>query len=485
MSEQDRSLLKPKPPQTVPSTEGAIVEQSLPGTETPSCRASRAQRPRLESSNVFEAPNILFAAAGLAVFVAAVLPKLLRDMPFSMPMVFLGAGMAAFALIPTLPDPDPIVHSDFVLHLSEVCVIISLMGAGLALDRPVGRKRWSTTWRLLGIAMPLCIIAVTLLGLWFLGLGLGAALLVASSLAPTDPVLASEVQVGEPADHEEGANKEDEVRFGLTSEAGLNDGLAFPFVYLAIAISIAGSSPSAWFPEWFGVDVLWRLAVGLLLGFLTGKVLARIFFSARAESLRLSNHSEGFVALAATFLAYGVTEMIEGYGFIAVFVCAVTIRAAEHTHGYHRVLHSYVEQLERLMTVVILVLLGGAIARGLLEGVGWTEVLVALALLLVVRPLAGWLGLLGGKTGPRERIALSFFGIRGIGSLYYLSYALGKGNFGGQAEWLWAFVGLVVALSIVIHGATTSPLMNRLDKLRAKKARAVSGDEGLAPNTPV
>ncbi|WP_461188935.1 cation:proton antiporter [Arthrobacter sp. Z4-13] len=434
---------------------------------------------------MFEAPNILFAAAGLAVFIAAVLPKLLRDMPFSMPMVFLGAGMGAFALIPTLPDPDPVAHGDFVLHLAEVCVIISLMGAGLALDRPVGRKRWSTTWRLLGIAMPLCIIALTLLGLWFLGLGLGAALLVASSLAPTDPVLASEVQVGEPADHDEAANKEDEVRFGLTSEAGLNDGLAFPFVYLAIAISIAGSSPSAWFPEWFGVDVLWRLAVGLLLGFLTGKVLARLFFSARAESLRLSIHSEGFVALAATFLAYGVTEMIEGYGFIAVFVCAVTIRAAERTHGYHRVLHSYVEQLERLLTVVILVLLGGAIARGLLEGIGWTEVLVALAFLLVVRPLAGWLGLLGGKTGPRERIALSFFGIRGIGSLYYLSYALGKGKFADQAEWLWAFVGLVVALSIVIHGATTSPLMNRLDKLREKKARAVSGDEGLAPNTPV
>jgi NhaP-type Na+/H+ or K+/H+ antiporter len=434
---------------------------------------------------VFEAPNILFAAAGLAVFTAAVLPKLLRDMPLSMPMVFLGAGMGAFALIPTLPDPDPVAHGDFVLHLSEICVIISLMGAGLALDRPVGRRRWSTTWRLLGIAMPLCIIGLTLLGMWFLGLGLGAALLVASSLAPTDPVLASEVQVGEPADHDGGTTREDEVRFGLTSEAGLNDGLAFPFVYLAIAISIAGASPSAWFPQWFAVDVLWRLAVGLLLGFLTGKVLARLFFSARAESLRLSNHSEGFVALAATFLAYGVTEMIEGYGFIAVFVCAVTIRAAERTNGYHRVLHSYVEQLERLLTVVILVLLGGAIARGLLEGIGWAEVLVALAFLLVVRPVAGWLGLLRGKTGPRERIALSFFGIRGIGSLYYLSYALGKGRFADQAEWLWAFVGLVVALSIVIHGATTSPLMNRLDRLRVKKALAVSGDEGLAPNTPV
>ena len=435
--------------------------------------------------HVFEAPNILFAAAGLAVFTAAVLPKLLRNMPFSMPMVFLGAGMAAFALIPTLPNPDPLAHGDFALHLSEICVIVSLMGAGLALDRPFGRSNWSTTWRLLGVAMPLCIVLLTVLGMGFLGLGLGAALLVASSLAPTDPVLASEVQVGEPADNDDDANQEDEVRFGLTSEAGLNDGLAFPFVYLAIAISIAGPDPAGWFPEWFGVDVLWRLAIGLLLGFLTGKLLARLFFSARKESLRLSNHSEGFVALAATFLAYGLTEMVEGYGFIAVFVCAVTIRAAEHTHGYHRVLHSYVEQLERLLTVVILVLLGGAIARGLLAGMGLAEVLVALVFLLLVRPLAGWLGLLGGKTGPRERIALSFFGIRGIGSLYYLSYALGKGEFPDQAEWLWGFVGLVVAMSIVIHGATTSPLMNRLDRLREKKARAVSGDEGLAPNTPV
>ncbi len=90
--------------------------------------------------------------------------------------------------------------------------------------------------------MPLCIMGLTLLGLWFLGLGLGAALLVAASLAPTDPVLASEVQVGEPADEDDEADKEDEVRFGLTSEAGLNDGLAFPFVYLAIAISVVGAA---------------------------------------------------------------------------------------------------------------------------------------------------------------------------------------------------------------------------------------------------
>ncbi|QDY89469.1 sodium:proton antiporter [Arthrobacter sp. UKPF54-2] len=434
---------------------------------------------------MFEAPSVVFTAAGIAVFIAAVLPKLLRNAPLSMPMVFLGAGMLAFTLMPALPDPNPLQYGEFVTVLTEVCVIVSLMGAGLALDRPPGRRQWSTTWRMLGLAMPLCIIALTLLGLWFLGLGLGAALLVAAALAPTDPVLASEVQVGEPADEEEGTGREDEIRFGLTSEAGLNDGLAFPFVYLAIAISFAGASPSGWLGHWLAVDVLWRIGVGVLLGLATGKLLGRLFFTARHESVRLSNHSEGFVALAATFLAYGVTQMVAGYGFVAVFVCAVTIRAAERTHGFHRVMHSYVEQLERLLTVVILVLLGGAIARGLLAGIGWTEVLVALAFLLLVRPLAGWLGLARGKTGPRERIAISFFGIRGIGSLYYLAYALGQGNFGAQAEQLWAFVGLVVAMSIVLHGATTAPVMNRLDRLRQRRAVEQHGDEGEAPFTAI
>ncbi|WP_458107581.1 cation:proton antiporter [Arthrobacter sp. R3-55] len=433
---------------------------------------------------MFEAPSILFLSAGFAVLAAAVLPKLLRNMPLSMPMVFLGSGMLAFTLLPDLPSPDPVQYADFTTHLSEVCVIISLMGAGLALDRPFRWRGWTTTWRLLGIVMPLCILVMTLLGLWVLGLGLAAAILVAAALAPTDPVLASEVQVGKPADTEDDPD-EDEVRFALTSEAGLNDGLAFPFVYLAILISVVGASPEAWLGEWLGVDVLWRIGVGVLLGFGTGKLLSLIFFAAKGKSFRLSEHSEGFVALAATFLAYGVAEMLEGYGFVAVFLCALTIRSAEHNHSYHQVLHSYVEQLERLMTVVILVLLGGAIARGLLEGIGWAELLVAFAFLLLVRPLAGWLGLMGGKTGPRERLAISYFGIRGIGSLYYVAYALTHGNFDAEARELWALIGLVVALSIVVHGATTAPLMNRLDRLRAAEARKQHGDEGRAPTTAV
>lgn len=433
---------------------------------------------------MFEAPSVIFAAAGIAVFAAALLPRLLARAPVSMPMVFLGAGILVFSFVPSLPDPDPLAHSDVTIHLSEICVIVSLMGAGLALDRSVGWRRWATTWRLLGIAMPLCIVVLTLMGLWLLGLGIASALMLAAALSPTDPVLASEVQVGEPSESEEDLEGEDEVRFGLTSEAGLNDGMAFPFIYLAILLSTVGTAPSAWLPEWILLDVLWRMIIGCGLGYGMGRLLGRIFFRTPITSIRLSSHSEGFVALAATFLTYGLTEAVEGYGFVAVFVCAVTIRAAEQTHGYHGVLHSYIEQLERLLTVIVLVLLGGAVARGLFDGLRPVEVLVAVLFLLLVRPVTAWVSLLRTRTGPRERGVLAFFGVRGIGSIYYLSYALAEGEFGADATALWRIGGLVIVLSVVVHGMTAAPVINALDRLRERRARE-RGDESQAPITPV
>ncbi|HYP46878.1 MAG TPA: cation:proton antiporter [Propionibacteriaceae bacterium] len=425
----------------------------------------------------------VYAAVGVAALAAALLPRLLGRVPVSMPMVFLAVGLLSFGLSDTLPDPDPRQHPEFARHLTEACVIISLMGAGLALNRRVSWRGWRTTWRLLAIAMPLSMLALGLLSWSVLGLGVGAAVLLAAALAPTDPVLASEVQVAEPADDPEDVG-EDEARFALTSEAGLNDGLAFPFTYAAIAISVAGVAPSGWLGHWVLVDVLWRVAIGVAVGLATGWVLRKLFFGAPIPNLRLAEHSEGFVALAATFLAYGATELVEGYGFLAVFICACTIRAGERSHGYHRVLHQYVEQVERLLTVLILILLGGAIARGLLTGVGWSEVLVALAFLLLIRPLAGWLSLAGGRTGPRERWVIAFFGVRGIGSLFYVAYAVKEGDF-GEEDYLWALVGLVVAGSILIHGIAATPVMRLLDRRRKKAALDERGDENQAAVMPV
>jgi NhaP-type Na+/H+ or K+/H+ antiporter len=427
-------------------------------------------------------PAALFAAIGLATLAAALLPRILGRAPISMPMVFLAAGVLAFTLLPGLPDPSPLAHEAVVLHLTEICVVVSLMGAGLAVNRPLGWRTWSSTWRLLAVTMPLSMLAVGVLGWGVLGLGAASAMLLAAALAPTDPVLATEVQVSEPVDEPDAAD--DEARFALTSEAGLNDGLAFPFTYAAIAVSLSGPALDRWFGHWLLVDVGWRLAVGVLVGAAVGWLLGRLFFSSVAERLGLTEQAEGFVALAATFLAYGAAELAEGYGFVAVFVCACAIRQQEREHGYHRVLHKFVEQIERLLTVAVVVLLGGAVARGLLDTVGWAEVALAALVLLVIRPVAGWIGLTPGKSGRRERAVIAFFGVRGVGSLFYVAYALQHGDFAGQ-ERLWSVVGLVVVSSIVLHGVTATPAMRALDARREARARDRDTPGSTVETTPV
>lgn len=408
----------------------------------------------------------MFAVVGVGALLASLLPRMLEGRPFSLPIVFLLFGVV-LGLLPLPFDASPRGHSVFVEHFTEVVVIISIMGAGLGLDRVVGWRRWTNTWRLLAVAMPLTIVLVALLGWWALGLAPAAAALLGAVLAPTDPVLAGEVQVGEPAaEPVDDEHPEDEVRFSLTSEAGLNDALAFPFVYLAVTLAERGTDVADWFGRWLAVDVLYRLSMGVLGGLAVGWLLGRLFFSSRRKALRLSEHREGFVALAATFLAYGTTELVQGYGFIAVFVAAVTIRASERFHGYHRVLHHFVEQVERLLTVLVLLLLGAALTDGVLARISWRDVAVAAAVVLLVRPAVAWLSLVRGNGVPAERAAIAFFGVRGIGSVYYLAYALNATRF-DDSDTVVDVVALVVLGSVLLHGLTAGPAMQRLDRARA------------------
>ncbi|RKN16091.1 sodium:proton antiporter [Micromonospora musae] len=406
-----------------------------------------------------EPVDVAFAVVGLGALLAGVLPRLLERRPLSMPIAFLGLGMAVFVLPIGLPVPDPLARPELATHLTEVGVIVALMGAGLKIDRPLSWSRWSSTWRLLAVAMPLCIVAVALLGWWWAGLVPAAALLLGSALAPTDPVLASDVQVGEPTDAED---SEDEVRFALTSEAGLNDGLAFPFVYAAIAIAGTSLAPGDWLARWLTVDVLWKVGIGVGGGLLVGWLLGKLFFRAPRQ-LRLARHAEGFLALAATFLAYGLVEVAGGYGFLAVFVAARAIRAAERTHEYHAVLHDFAEQIERLLTVLLLLLFGGAVVGGLLAPLTVPAAAVGLALVFVFRPLFGWLSLRGAPGRPAEHWVIASFGIRGVGSFYYLAYATTKADF-PQADLVWATVGLVVIVSVLVHGIAATPIMQLLDR---------------------
>ncbi|MFB7578747.1 cation:proton antiporter [Streptomyces hydrogenans] len=405
--------------------------------------------------------DAVYLAAGIGALGAAVVPQVVFRRPLSMPMLFLAVGMLAGLW--AVPTVDPVRSRLWVEHATELCVIVSLMGAGLALNRPVGRRGWAGAWRLLGIGMPLTIVATTAAAL-ILGWPLAPALLLAAVLSPTDPVLAAEVRVGEPTDD---PDDEDEVRFSLTAEAGLNDGLAFPFVLAALAVAAAPAGTAGWAAEWFLVDVLVRIAVGVAVGVVTGWVLGWMFFRARPRALRLSEHMEGFVAIGATFVAYGAAELSRGYGFLAVFVTACTIRAAERDHGYHKVLHGFTEQIERLLTVFLLFLLGGYLVAHGLPSLTWQGALVAVLLVLVVRPAAGYAALLGGATGPQERLVTAVYGIRGVGSLFYLAYALGHTElFAAYADRLWAVVSFTVFLSVFLHGATAAPVIQRLDRLR-------------------
>jgi NhaP-type Na+/H+ or K+/H+ antiporter len=304
--------------------------------------------------------------------------------------------------------------------------------------------------------MPLTIAAAAGLAAWWLGFDPAAAVLFGAVLAPTDPVLAADVQIPSPDDDDEHGD----VQFSLTSEAGLNDALAFPFTLLAIAMLERGSSPSGWWVDWLTVDVAYRLSVGIVGGLVTGWLLSRLVFRIPVGDMPLAETGEGLVALVGTFLTYGLVEMAEGYGFLAVFVAAVVMRQSEKHHDYHEVVHDFAEQTERLVNGVILVLFGAALAEGLLAEATWPMLGVVAAILLVVRPVSAAIAL-GGVS--EHRWLTAFFGIRGVGSLFYLAYALEGHDFGINEE-LWSAVGLTVLCSIVLHGLSAGPAMQHYEE---------------------
>jgi NhaP-type Na+/H+ or K+/H+ antiporter len=223
--------------------------------------------------------------------------------------------------------------------------------------------------------------------------------------------------------------------------------------------------------SWFTYAVLWKIRAGVGIGFLVGRTSAWLLFRLPNRA-GLSRTGDGFVALGITCLAYGLTEIASGYGFLPVFVAALALRRAERDHDYHQKLHDFAEELERLLMMVLLVLFSGALASGgVLDTFGWRVGLFTLLALLVVRPLVAWANLAGAGTPREERAAISFFGIRGLGSFYYLALALNHATF-VEAKLLWTTASCVVLVSILLHGATVTPVMQRLDRRRQPEREA-------------
>lgn len=430
--------------------------------------------------------GVVYFLLGLALLLAILLPQITRRIALSPPMVLVAVGM----LLGLLPLPDgvglePEAQRTVLLHLTEFGVLVALMGVGLALERTLdvrswtSWRAWSPVWRLLAVTMPLTVLGVAVLGWWVAGLAPAVALLLGAVLAPTDPVLASDVQVGEPltedvdeGEGDEPAVEDDDIRFSLTAEAGLNDGLAFPFVHLALLLLVGGFTVLD-AGAWLGWYVVGKALLGVLVGIAAGWLLGRQAFHAQPASLRLADQGEPLLALAGLLAAYGAAEVVGGYGFLAVFASAMTLRAAERRHSYQRAMHGLVERLERLITLMVLLALGMAMTHGLLSALDWRGVVVAVALVLVVRPVAGYAALsvapraqhLDGGLDRGERAAVAFFGVRGVGSLFYLAYATSHHDVPDEA-WLWATVTCTVVVSVLLHGITATPAMARLDARR-------------------
>jgi NhaP-type Na+/H+ or K+/H+ antiporter len=235
------------------------------------------------------------------------------------------------------------------------------------------------------------------------------------------------------------------------------------------------TEPGPWLQKWLGYYVFYKIIVGVVVGVIVGYGIARFIFG-RPSSTDLSRVMEGGEALAATLFAYAATELVEGYGFIAVFVAALVLRHYEWEHDYYRKLHDFGVVAERLLMAAVLVLFGGAIASGLLDALTPIHVVLGLVFIVLVRPLAGLIGLIGVEQSWRERGVIAAYGVRGIGSFYYLAYALNQASFQEfelviAAEELWAMLGFVVLASLTIHGITAGPVMSAIDEWRSEHQR--------------
>ncbi|AXR08207.1 cation:proton antiporter [Salinimonas sediminis] len=423
----------------------------------------------------------IYLLIGLSLLVAVGVQRRLVNTLIPFPLIYILIGWGVFSLPINLPAIDlanNTAHATGAEYLTEFLVIASLSAAGIAIDRPFSWRCWNQVWPLLLITMPLSIIMVALFGWYFMGLTVASAIFLGAVLSPTDPVLASSVQVGPPGEEAE----RHDIRFNLTVEAGANDGLAFPFVHLGIA-AIGMTAMGSWATHWLLEDLVWRVAAGVGAGLLVGKLggwyvftyLAKGEQTEHAKKKPMSYTSEGVVGLGAIFCAYALAEIIHGYGFLAVFISAVVAKQAQPDHDYHAFSHHFLEQVERVMLIVFLLILGAYLANGILDALTWSGALLGICVVFLIRPLAGLMGLAACKLPLYGKFTMAFLGVRGVGSLYYLTYGENHGEFGDTTA-LWSAVMFTILLSIVIHGVM-APVMLR--KAEEKAAHQLSDDKDV------
>lgn len=414
---------------------------------------------------------------GGVLVLMALAGSVLRRLPLSAAMVYMGVGFALSPAGAGLLAVDPVADAKVLEHLTEVAVIVSLFTAGLKLRVPLSDRLWRRPVLLATASMAVTVGLVAAVGVYALGLPVGAAVLLGAVLAPTDPVLAADVQVKEVGDR-------DKLRFSLTAEAGLNDGTAFPFVMLGLGLLGAHDLGAGWW-RWWAVDVAWAVVAGLGVGLVFGTVVARLVLYLRKthrEAVGLDN----FLALGLIGLSYGAAVLVGAWGFLAAFAAGLALRREEMRHSGGRgpevvkaattegseedAVHpekapavmaeavlGFNEQVEKLLEVAAVLVLGALLAATRPTG---AAVGLAAALFLIIRPASVFVGLAGARGATVRRWLAGWFGVRGVGSLYYLAHATGHGLPADVARSLADLVVWTVALSVVVHGVSVTPIMN-------------------------
>jgi NhaP-type Na+/H+ or K+/H+ antiporter len=369
---------------------------------------------------------------------------------------------------------NPLDEVELLERIAEMAVIVSLFNAGLKLRKPVTDKSWGPPIKLAFLSMILTVGLISLAGYYLIGLPIGAAIILGAVLAPTDPVLASEVQLKNPED-------KNSLRFSLTGEAGMNDGTVFPFVMLGLGLM--GLNELGDFGlQWLAVDVIWAILGGVLFGALTGFLISEIILLIKKKHKENLERDE-FIAIGLIGLSYGGALLIHTYGFLSVFAAAVALRsieikrsssgkrkdAAEEQKNNSKIVPKdtadsvlgFNEQMEGILEVAVVVLLGAIISYTFLpDNAFW----LIPFLFFIVRPAAVFLGLAGTKINAKEKYLIAWFGIRGIGSIYYLFYSIRKGLSDEIASQLITYTLIVIVFSIIVHGITVTPLMKKFGK---------------------
>ncbi len=419
---------------------------------------------------------VWFLLTGSLMLAIGLLTPLIRRLPITSAIIYLAVGFFVGPTVLGLFHFNPLSQSALLEVLTEVVILISLFSAGVKMPAPVTFSHWRAPLFLATFSMTASVALVAAFAHYLLGLSLGAAVLIGAILAPTDPVLATDVQIRHPADH-------DRFRFTLTCEAGMNDGSAFPFVMLGLGLLGLHDLGEAGI-RWAIVDFLWATVAGVGVGILSGWSLAHA--SARMQ-LKLTKPKllNDFLGLGLIGCVYGLSLLLHTWGFLAVFFAAVALRHTElkiacatpeceagsgsmHTvkdqeaRPHSRISEAsliFKEHLERLSELLLILLLGGMLFA---DSWSWRATFLALFVFIIARPLSVVVGLIGTRTSWRLKGLVGWFGVRGIGSLYYLMYAIQHGIPESLAVELIHLTLIVVTLSILVHGISMKPMMRRI-----------------------